>query len=255
MALNPDPMSAVQIAFVPLTGVVEHGLSLRSGAAQTQALWLLQAVTSGVWRNGQPVELADLTVAQFDGCLAALYRSLYGERLPSEGTCTSCSEPFELSFDLGDLQERLMQDVVGFEGDHDGQITAPSGRVFRLPRVVDLEQLPLMDPEDWLRALLESGDFDGAALQDEIAAAGPVLSQNIDAPCPMCGHVNAVRFDMAAYLVGTLEREVAFVWREVHLIALHYGWLLDDILALSRDLRRKLTGLIVGEASRMRMVS
>ena len=87
-------------------------------------------------------------------------------------------------------------------------------------------------------------------------AAACVLSQDIDAPCPECGKTNTIRFDIARYLVETLRGESAFLWREVHLLARQYGWGLDEIMTLTRDVRRQLAGLIVAESSaRLRRAS
>ncbi|MGJ8616717.1 MAG: hypothetical protein ACSHWS_07720 [Sulfitobacter sp.] len=252
----PAPLDQIHLILAPLTGAAEHGLSSQPGSAQARAKWLLENCLQGVWHAGQPVTVADLTLSQFDACLAQLYRHLYGDQLVSQCTCTKCAEPFELRFDLADIQTRLNEESEGYQGASETEITAPSGRVFRLPRVSDLAALHRDGSEVWLQALLVDGPFDAEALQAEIAQAGPVLSQDIDAPCPDCAQVNQVRFDIADYLVQTVASEGAFLWREVHLIARQYHWTLTDIMSLSREVRRQLTGLIVSEAQhRTRLAS
>jgi len=248
-----DPLATLGSALLPLTGTVEHGLVQQPGAVQTRARWLLEAVVTGLTRDDTPVAVADLTLSQFDALLAAFYRQHYADTLPSQAKCGGCGEPFEISFRLSALQARLAEEAAAYTGDHAGALTAPSGRVFRLPRVGDLAALNPATPEDWLRGFLDAGPFDADALQEEIAQAGPVLSQDITAACPDCGHSNAIRFDLAAFVVETLAGEAAFLWREVHLIARQYGWGLAEILSLPRGVRRQLAGLIVTDAPRARL--
>mgnify|MGYP006950256413 CR=1 FL=1 len=255
MTAASDPLAGLTFAFAPLSGAVEHGLAQQSGSAQSRARWLLEAVVAGLARDGAPLALADLTLAQFDALLAAFYRVHYDDVMPAQARCGGCDEPFEISFRLSDVQARLAVGAADFAGDPHGALTAPSGRVFRLPRVADLAALDPARPEAWLRALLVDGPFDAEGLQDEIAQAGPVLSQDITAACPDCGHGNAIRFDLAGFLVQTLDGEAAFLWREVHLLARHYGWALGDILSLPRGVRRQLAGLIVVDAPRVRLAS
>ena len=244
----PTPLDHLQLVFAPLSGTTEHGLSLQRGSAQSRARWLLENSLQGLWRDGEPITVADTTLSQFDACLADLYRHLYGDQLVSKCKCAGCAEPFELRFNLRDVQARLDLESEGYTGSPEAEVTAPSGRVFRLPRVGDLTALHRDGPQIWLQALLVDGPFDPEALQAEIAQAGPVLSQDIDADCPECGHLNQVRFDIADYLVQTVAGEGAFLWREVHLMARQYHWPLSEILSLSRDVRRQLTGFIVSEA-------
>jgi hypothetical protein len=247
---------ALRTGFRELTGLIEKRLAAHPGSAQARALWLLDTVSTGYSRDGEPVTLPDLTLAECDACLADLHVSLHGTRLPCESRCSACGEPFEFAFDLGELRQRLGSERGEFTFREDGSVKAPSGRIFRLPCVRDLGAMASGGNKDWLRSFLVDGHFDATELESEISAAGPVLSQDITASCPECEATNRVRFDIAQYLVETIVGESAFLWREVHLIARGYGWGLEEILDLGRTVRRQLAGLIVSEASiRLRAAS
>lgn len=251
----PDPMVQLAYAFAPLTGVLEQGLAAHPGGAQARAVWLLSHVVTGLSRQGAAVSLPDLTLTQFDGILAAFYRMHYADALPAQAKCGDCAEPFEINFNLSDVQAQLVQGSAPYEGDHMGSLIAPSGRVFRLPRVADLERLTSTSPEEWLRDLLQDGPFDLDDFQEELECAGPVLSQTINAACPACNQPNTIRFDLADFVTATFAGEAAFLWREVHLLARSYGWSLAEVLSLPRDVRRRLAGLVVADAPKLRRAS
>ena len=77
--------------------------------------------------------------------------------------------------------------------------------------------------------------------------AAPVMSFDLDAPCPHCNAAELVRFDLARYLAVRLAAERPFLLRETHLIASRYGWSHGEIMALSRTDRRAYAGLIEAE--------
>ena len=249
------PLADLTWRILPLTGAVEQGLAVHPGGVAERARWLLERLVGGLTRRGEAVDVSDLTLCQSDALLAGIYRQLYGEAIPAQAQCGGCGTGFEIGFRLRDVEAALWQEAAEFEGAHEGRLTAPSGRVFRLPRVADLAALTDAGRDEWLRGFLVDGPFDPAALQDEIDRAGPLLSRDIDAACPECGKANVVRFDMAAFLGDTLAGEGPFLWREVHLLASRYGWALNDILALPRETRRQLAGFIVAEAPRTRLAS
>ena len=242
----------VRAAFAEITGAVEQALAVHPGPDAARALWLLDSLAH-VWRDGDRVEAQTLTLGEFDGCLADLHVSLFGAQLPCEVDCAACDERFEFELDLADLRAAIAREAESYDVDADGVVSAPSGRRFRLPRVEDLAHVA---NSDWLLQFLVDGEPDTEAFEAEMESAACVLSQNIEAPCPVCRTSNTVRFDVARYLVETLVGEAPFLWREVHLLARHYGWALDVILSLTRDVRRQLAGLIVADASsRMRLAS
>ena len=72
--------------------------------------------------------------------------------------------------------------------------------------------------------------------------------------CPVCGRDFSSVFDAAAWLFQELAGAAAGLWREVHLLALHYHWSEAEILRLPVRKRRLYLGLLaestVGESGR-----
>jgi len=242
------------MAFHPFDGRTEVGLAKLSGGPQSRAEWLIAMLATEIRTGDQPLPLEALTLAEFDAALAHLYQALYGTRVPCEGSCTSCGERYEFNLDLEAMQAALATEAEGDEIEEGVATNSETGRRFRLPTLGDLSRLESEGTEAWLRGLLLDGSF-SLDLEGEIAKAAPVLSQDITANCPDCGAQNRVRFDLARYLLETLAGEAGFLWREVHLIAERYGWSLQEILELSRDVRRQLAGLIVSDRTALRLAS
>jgi hypothetical protein len=252
MAVDLLKRLRTRAVFAELTGAIEQALATHPGSDTASALWLLESLAH-IWRDGELVEARTLTLGEFDGCLADLHATLFGSRLPCEAECVACEKRFEFVLKLPDLRRAIAREAESYVMDANGIVTAPSGRRFRLPCVADLAHI---GAPDWLEQFLVEGDSDSDTLESEMDAAACILSQDIDAPCPECEASNTIRFDIARYLVDTLKGEGPFLWREVHLLAKHYGWSLEDILTLTRDVRRQLAGLIVADASaRMRLAS
>ncbi len=247
----PDAVAAV---FRDLTGADEVALAEARDSPQARARRLLEVLAAGLWRDGLPVALDELTLGEADGLLADLHAQLFASRLPCEAACAHCGARFEFTLDLPELRARLREAAASAaRAEADGTLRAASGRRFRPPRLADLARLEAEGAEAWLRALLIEGPFESEPFEAEMAAACPVLAQDIAAACPDCGAANRVRFDMARFLVETLAGEAPLLWREVHLIARAYGWGLAEILALTRPVRRQLAGLIVAEAAPARL--
>ncbi|WP_270731603.1 hypothetical protein [Shimia sp. Alg240-R146] len=241
--------------FLPLTGRQEADIAAASGDTAARALGLLSALLAGAWRKGEPVTLQDLTLAEYDVALSGLYQYLYQPTVLCEARCRDCEEPFEFSLNLPDLQSAAWANTSNFEGQHWDSLSTPSGRVIRLPRVKDLSTLQHATAQEWAKACVIEGDTNFEAVQADLAQAGPLLSKDIKTTCPECEAANTVRFDVARYLVESIEGETAFLWREVHLIAKTYHWALADILDLPRSARRDMAALIVAERPRVRAAS
>jgi len=81
-----------------------------------------------------------------------------------------------------------------------------------------------------------------APIADAIAArmseADPQADVELSLTCPACGHAWLQPFDIASYLWAEIGDWAKRVLREVHALALAYGWDEADILAMSAQRRR-----------------
>jgi hypothetical protein len=204
----------------------------------------------------------DLTVCDCDRLFAAIYLKYYGEQVEGTVTCRDCREPFEVNFSLRDLLVNLGggggRNAAG--PDEDGIYTLSDGRRFRLPTVSDQQSVLGLQTDAAVGALFErcmvAGDpmDNPQLLQKAMDEVGPVLDLDLDAACPKCGASESVRFDIQTYLLRMLAYEKRFLVREIHLIAVAYGWGYGEILSLTREDRRAFVGLIQAEREGRRRV-
>lgn len=202
-----------------------------------------------------PGTAKDLPVCNCDRLFAALYLQYFGEQVEGTGTCRQCGASFEVAFSLQDL----LTDLGKEEGlhatgpDEDGVYTLTDGRRFRLPTTADQLSVLGMDAKEGATTILKRCVVEGEpAIHPELLQAamdevGPLLDLDLDAACPECGASEHVRFDIQSYLLRMLTHEKRFLVRELHLIAVAYGWRYEEILSLTREDRRAFVGLIQSE--------
>jgi hypothetical protein len=184
----------------------------------------------------------ELTTADRDRLLAAIYRREFGDRIESTVTCAECGKLFDFHFSLEGLVKHIWEGATG----------ATDGTRWRLPRGEDerlLEEWPAGERERKLmeRCVPDGIPFDVEDLEAEMAAAAPLLSMELRAGCPECGQENVLQFDMQTLLVLRLARERKEVARQVHLLASTYKWSREEILSLSGKERRAYSAMIDAE--------
>ena len=217
------------------------------------AIALLDRVVEA--RPGASWRAAQLTAADRDRLLAAIYRATYGERIASTPRCPNCGNLFDLTFALDDLLAAVDLVPPGVADTlPDGTFRAPGGAHFRLPTGEDELAVAELPPEGAELALLErclldaSADADTRkAVEDALEAIAPVLDLDIGTTCPECGVHQTVHFDVQFYLLRAIAQERPIIAREIHRIAAVYGWSLQEILGLSRSERRQFVELIESE--------
>lgn len=246
---------AIWAALRELTGRDEQGVS---GTHTAAAIALLDSLlVEQLDADLAPGAAATLPAADRDRLLAAIYRQTYGARIESDIRCAECDTRFDMSFELAALVESRSQEAAGGGATREPDGTfRQNGWRFRLPSGADeLEagRLPPEEQEAFLlnRCLLE-GTAGSDALQAAMAAAAPVLDLDLSAPCPACEAVQPVHFDIQYYLLASLQREQPRLAREVHRLALAYGWSLPEILALPRTMRRHYVSLVEAESAALR---
>ncbi|MCX4245547.1 hypothetical protein [Paraliomyxa miuraensis] len=205
-----------------------------------------------------------LALWEFDLVVAAIYRELFGEQIECSAPCESCGEGIGIAFSLDDLvteQHHLDADdaeiLECIDGPDDGGvITLRPDIRFRLPTVGDVtEATRSRDPGGVLlrRCVLDDAGAYAEAVDRAMALLGPRLATELDdTPCPTCGYVQQVSFDLESFTRRAIERERSLVVREVHLLARTYHWSRAEILEMPRVQRQWHVGLILGEAAARR---
>lgn len=209
-----------------------------------------------------PGRAKELAVCDCDRLFAAIYLNYFGERIEGTSLCWDCNEPFESSFSLRELMASLEDGAAGKATgpDEEGIYTLSNGRRFRLPTAGDQHAVMGLESEKAAAALLErcvmEGDpmGDPDLLQAAMDEVGALLDFDLEATCPQCGVSQPVRFDIQSYVLRALAFEKRFLNREVHRIAMTYGWGHDEILDLTREDRRTFVRLIEAEQAARRRV-
>lgn len=210
---------------------------------------------------GSPAEelkAASLTAAERDQLLAAVYERTFGPRIESTIRCQLCDELFDLTFTLQNLLATFTaaassSSAAGVQPD--GTFRLPNGLRFRLPTGADEMAVAGLSPADAERELLDrcvierKSGVDFAGVQEAMEEVAPVLDLDLDAQCPECGGKQSVHFDVQFYLLRALEQERKQIAREVHRLAIAYGWSLNEILGLFRSQRRAFVELIEADLS------
>lgn len=197
-----------------------------------------------------------LAVCDCDRIFAALYLNYFGEQVESTVSCQTCGDSFELAFSLRNLMANLdaITPTKATGPDSDGIYTLEDGRQFRLPTLSDRNALIGLEPESAITTLLKRCMVHGDpmagidSLQAAMEEVGPVLDLDLDAQCPHCSTDQTVRFDIQTYMLRALIFEQRFLTREIHRIAMAYGWGHQEILNLPREERQTFVRLIEAEA-------
>jgi hypothetical protein len=235
-----------------LTGSDEEWVDGRGTAVGIELLDRLLVAAPGAALG--PGEAAQLTAADRDTLLAAVYAVAFGPRIEATQHCGQCAAKFDLDFAVPALvagvgRQREPAEAVA------GVFTLRPGVRFRLPSGADELAVAALAPERAERTLLErclvEGDAgaDGPAVIAAMERIAPTLDLELDARCPECGAQQPLRFDIQQYLVDAIVGERPRLYEDVHLLAAAYHWSLTEILSLRRTARRRLVQLVTGDAT------
>jgi hypothetical protein len=248
-----EPVRTVRLR--PLCGHDEDWLAARPDGAPAA-----EVVTGLLARvlTGAPEDLAGrLPVGDREWLLLRLRAMTSGPDFDAVVTCPACGEPMDVSFSAADVPMR-----AGAPPGRPIEAVVAGVRVrLRLPTGADQEAAARADGDaarvllDRCVVALDGAPPDAAALRrlDEAARAqldaalaaaarGPELS--MDLRCPECGHEFGTDFDVAAFLLDDLHVPLPVLLREVHALAVAYGWSERDVLDLGRIRRRTYIALV-----------
>jgi hypothetical protein len=144
---------------------------------------------------------------------------------------------------------------------------------FRLPNGGDQETVsPLLAENEaaaltelLARCLIRIGP-DGDLGEDRVSGLSPLARQEIEAhmesvaphvdllmeaTCPDCGREFRAPFDLQSFFFGELRLTGDFLYREVHYLAYHYHWSEGEIMAMSRDRRRRYIDVLADEIEQL----
>jgi hypothetical protein len=244
-------------ALRPLTGADEAFLA-EEGAGLLPARRTTALLARCLERLGPlevpvpPDAVAALTVGDREALLLHLRRISIGERLDAGLACPHCAEAMDLDLLVGDL---LVAPYDAWPDHHEAVVGGRTTR-FRLPTGADQEAVApaaLDDPRAAAALLLArcvEGEVTPAvteAVPALMAELDPQAEIVLDAECAACGGRLSAPFDTGDYLYQEVLVSRHGLLRQVHTLALNYGWSERDILALPARKRAAYIGLIAEE--------
>lgn len=195
--------------------------------------------------------LAQLGIGQRDARLLKLRERIFGPRITSLSDCPECEARLELGFNVSDI----MADS-GYEPAGEMSLSiAGYDLSFRLPNSRDLESLVASDGLASNRQRLlerciinirhENEDNGGHlpvevtdAIVEEMARNDYQADIHLDLHCSSCGHQWQAPFDIVSYFWSEINAWARDIMREVHILAMAYGWSEASILDMSPYRRR-----------------
>jgi hypothetical protein len=204
----------------------------------------------------------ELTVGDREAALLHLRRITLGDRLSCLLVCPACGEKLDLDVQATDL---LLPPYPHTRRLHHARLEDGGNRYeirFRLPIGADQEQVAQLARRDPIAAaavLIErcveeviagaqpTGELPAVArrrLPGIMADLDPQAVVDLEASCPACAAAFLAPLDTAAFLGQEVALSRDDLFREVHLLALHYHWGESEILGLTRRRRRRYLTLL-----------
>jgi hypothetical protein len=213
-----------------------------------RALALLAAACPGETLD----DLAALPVGRRDARLMVLREWTFGPRIAGLASCPACGDRVEMSAGVADLlvpvEEPPPARLEIRVGEHELALRLPDSR--DLAALAGSGDLPSLRRR-LLRCCLLAGDSESlpdavlAAAAEKLAEADPQADVRLSLACPACGHIWLAAFDIVAFFWREIDAWALRTLREIHTLALAYGWREPDVLALS-PWRRRLYLQMVG---------
>ena len=195
-----------------------------------------------------PDSLADWPLGRRNTVLLELRCACFGRALRAWTTCPRCAEKLEFELDGDVLLEKSTQTIATDNVEVGGQL-------FRLPTTRDVASV-LRGAADLDRAaqllaqtcrIPTPGSSSPAPPMDDLALdvieasmalADPMAELLIELPCPACGGGQESLLDIVCFFWSELEARAKRLLREVHDLAMAYGWTESVVLSLT-DHRRE----------------
>jgi hypothetical protein len=222
-------------------------------AAAIRPLVLLAAAC----QEASSAALAELSIGERDRRLLDIRELTFGPELGSIADCERCGERLEWTIVCSRLRAPSPATIAPLEVDCDGYHVD-----FRLPNSVDVADAARCSGTAEARQRLLERCIRGAthlgaavaaanlpasvadAVAHQMARADPQGDAAVELSCPGCGHQWRAVFDIASFFWTEITAWAQRTLKDVHTLAMAYGWREADILALSAWRRQAYLDLI-----------
>ena len=187
----------------------------------------------------------DFDTAEFDFESKPVGRRYFSLKFESlTGEACSAPEPIEIEFRLptgGD--QDLLADV--FAADRDQAVNElMAGCIRRIGDNFNVNAETIETLPSIVRETIESN----------MQELSPHVEIELAAQCPECEFQFESVFDLPAFFMAELRRNLSELEREVHLLAWHYHWPEHEIMTMPRKRRRRYVSFLRSEVDRINQV-
>ncbi len=203
------------------------------------------ALLSLAMPDRDPIELADIPVAERNRLLLRLRELSFGAELSVIATCSTCSEQLELSLPVAQLAALSEADECA------GLAWTDGGRRFELRPATTADLLASLELAEVGAAqellLSRCLTVDPPRDAERLSETPMVLEQferlhataelRCSVACPECASEEVVDLDIGRFLWTEIRRAASRLLREIHALAAGYGWSEQAILAMSEHRR------------------
>ena len=274
-----------EVELAPLSGRDEELLATQESLANAAILTVL--LSRCVLRLGPIKPVSEdvarrLLVADRQFLLLKLRQVTFGSHVQATVQCPweGCRKKVDIDFCLhdiplraseekGPLYTRKLSSEAALSIEHGEQYREV---VFRLPNGEDQEAIseiigvdeteaqalllarcirrlgPLHDPGP--EVIHRLSPLVRAEIERHMEESAPQVDLTLAAHCLECEREFAVPFDLLGFFLGECKTSRGLLYREVHYLAYHYHWSEKEILALSREKRRKYIAFLAEELRR-----
>ena len=236
------PVSGLEVVLRQPAGVEDLLLLETPGYDTDLALALVTRLASR--SDGTPTEWGTLTVTDLDALLLRLRQLVFGDVIRADVLCTvkDCGARIDVSFRITDyLAHHTPHAPRGVEAAPEAGWFRVQGQeiMFRLPSGLDQAAVAGMEqPErELIRRCVRPAELPARWLrrvERAMEALAPSLSHALQGSCPQCRTKADIYFEVQRFVLQELRDQAAFLYEDVHLLARHYHWAEEKILALPR---------------------
>jgi hypothetical protein len=250
------PVGGAPLWLRPPTGADD--MLLLEGGDEPAGLAIALLERLAMPEGGKSLDIGALVLTDYQALLLRLHQAVFGDRIEAVAMCarSGCHAALAVSFDVdayvAHRRPRIAAGVAPDETCGWWRLTGTKAR-FRLPTAADLAASRReAEPEAALRRRCLDPDGMAAPLRRRaeraMALQAPDLSQAVEAVCPECGAAVEMLFDVEHFVLRALRAHAAFVYEDVHLLALHYHWPEETILAMPQARRSRYAEMLRGAA-------
>jgi hypothetical protein len=249
------PVSGLRVAVRQPAGSDDLLLREKAGSDIEVVLSLIERVAWAA--DGTAIDWGLLTVTDIETLLLRIHQAVFGDTIRAEARCADadCGARVDIAFSAGAyVAHHAPRPPKGVEpAEREGWFRIVGEPVtFRLPNASDLLAVAGSKRPDGecLARCVDAADVPDRLrkrVERAMAALAPSLSHEVQGQCPECHRTMNADFDVLAYVLRELRDQAESIYRDVHLLAFHYKWPEESILALPRSRRLRYARMLMQE--------